>query len=89
MAIISSLREKASGGRWLKSFSRSRQQYWWQGFQLQISRQKSLCDFLEELESLHKDGTILSTHSLKYFEIKPWEVSPHLSLAVTPGTGFG
>ena len=87
--IITSLRAKAAGHSWLKSLSRSKQQYWWQGFQLQISRQKSICDFLEELKILQADGIILSTHSLKYFEIKPWEVSPYLSLAVTPGTGFG
>jgi hypothetical protein len=89
LEMLSSLRAKAAGMPWLKVFTRSRQQYWWKGFQLQVSRRKSLCNFLEELESLQQDGIILTTHSLKYFEIKPWEVPPHLCLAITPAAGFG
>jgi hypothetical protein len=89
-SILDSLLEKALYNRWLKGFSRQRQQYWWRGFVKQGSRQRNLQgDSLAVLFKLVSQGIILSTHSSEYCEIKPFRVPTHLIFAVTPPTEYG
>jgi hypothetical protein len=76
--------------RWLCVLSRQRQQYWWAGFVKQSSRQCNLQDDpLWALMKLFVQNIILSTHSPKYYEIKPFRVSPYLIFAVTAATEYG
>jgi hypothetical protein len=70
--------------------SRQRQQYWWSGFVKQASRQCNLQqDPLWALMKLFVQNIILSTHSLRYYEIKPFRVLTYLIFAVTPPTDYG
>jgi hypothetical protein len=72
-------------GSWLKSLSRQRQQYWWKGFKIQAFQLGMLNeDGSFALTELSGRGIILSTHSVKYCEIKPVTVAPYLTFAVTP-----
>jgi len=88
--ILASLQEKILNNRWLKKFSRQRQQYWWHGFTKQLTRHSNTGNRLHFLkEQFDCPRLILSTHSLEYFEIKPFRDTPHLTFAVTPGSGFG
>lgn len=91
LTILLSLYCKIEFKRWLKCFSRQRQQYWWKGFLKQASRESTIkCEYLlEVMIRLILSNIILSTHSLEYFEIKPLREPPHLTFAVTPGSDFG
>ena len=88
--ILDSLLEKATSNQWLKGSSRQRQQYWWRGFVKQASRKRNpQGDPLAVLFKLVSQGIILSTHSSKYFEIKPFRVGTYRIFAVTPPTEYG
>jgi len=90
MLILASLMGKALNKKWLSCISRQRQQYWWKGFQKQASRQSNTeGDLYRALGELFLRSIILSTHSLNYFEIKPFRIKPYLIFAVTPPYGFG
>jgi hypothetical protein len=89
-SILDSLFEKALHKRWCSALSRQRQQYWWRGFVKQSSRQYNPQEeFLLLLFKLISQGIILSTHSSKYCEIKPFRVAPYLIFAVTAATDYG
>jgi hypothetical protein len=69
--------------------SRQRRQYWWRGFSKQVSRHDTFLNGqLWSLFELLLRRIILSTHSLIYFDIRPFIVSPYLSFAVTFPCGF-
>lgn len=88
--ILLCLFEKGTNNRWLSVLSRQRQQYWWGGFVKQASRQCNLQqDPLWALMKLFVQNIILSTHSLRYYEIKSFRVFTYLIFAVTPPTDYG
>jgi hypothetical protein len=88
--ILASLIAKALSEKWLSCVSRQRQQYWWKGFLKQASRHSNIeGELYRVLGELFLSSIILSTHSLKYFEIKPFRITPYLIFAVTPPYGFG
>ena len=89
LVILTSLYEKAVCGRWLKGLGRQRQQYWWRGFIKQASGYERRKNYHEILKDLVSRQLILSTHSLRYFEIKPFNITPHLIFAVTPAYSSG
>jgi hypothetical protein len=78
--ILSSLRHKASTGRWLPEVSRERQQYWFRGFK----KQRQFDSFLQSLEKLVSQRIIAATHSLTHREITPYEHPPYRIFAFTP-----
>lgn len=59
---------------------RQRQQYWWQGFQIQRHFQGRFAD----LAALIEAGLIVATHSLTHREVVPAAEAPHLIFAFTP-----
>jgi hypothetical protein len=88
--ILLCIYKKGTTNRWLEGLSRQRQQYWWKGFLKQTSRQCNLSeDYQFALMKLFVTNIILSTHSLKYFEIKPCGVNTYLIFAVTPPCDYG
>lgn len=88
--ILLCLYEKGKHNRWLCKLSRQRQQYWWRGFVKQASSQCNLQDDpLWALMKLFVQNRILSTHSSKYCEIKPFRVTTYRILAVTPPADYG
>jgi hypothetical protein len=87
--ILVCLLGKLRGRRWLRRFSRQRQQYWWKGFAKQVARQRVQDRSVELLRQLWSQGIILSTHSLKYCEVHLLPQPPHRILAVTPAVESG
>ena len=51
--IMSSLRAKVEGRRWLAEVSRQRQQYWWHGFQ----RQRHVTDLRPRWKTCRRRGS--------------------------------
>ncbi len=78
-------------GRWLSCVSRQRQQYWLRGCEIQGSIQSNIsCRRYEEvLWELEEKRIIVSTHSVKYYEITPMGGKDHLLFAVTPPADYG
>ena len=77
--IALSLWKRIEEHRWLNSFSRQRQEYWWRG--LEICR--SVHGSAAELEVLLDAGKIIPTHSLVYREIRYIEEPLHRIFAFT------
>jgi hypothetical protein len=87
--IALSLLGKILSAKWSEDISRQRRQYWWRGFSKQVSRHDTFLNGqLWSLFELLLRRIILSTHSLIYFDIRPFIVSPYLSFAVTFPCGF-
>lgn len=88
--ILTSLYAKATAQRWPSEPSRQRQQYWWKGFQRQLTR---TCmrqeDPLFSLMKLFGSKLIVATHSVRYCEQRPVQGSTYLSLSVTASPGYG
>ena len=78
--IAMCLRERIEQGRWLDSFSRQRQEYWWRG----LERCRVIHGAVAELEALLDAGKIVATHSLDYREIRSIDEPPHRIFAWTP-----
>lgn len=78
-AISASLWLRVERGRWLGSFSRQRQEYWWRGLERCLAIRGKTAD----LEELLDTGQILATHSLHYREINHVEEPPHRIFAFT------
>jgi hypothetical protein len=78
-AIHASIVRKLAGKRWMHSFSRQRQQYWYAGFARQQLARPGLSP-----EELLGGRSIAATHSLTHYEIRLCEDEPHLNLAFTP-----
>lgn len=78
-------------GKWLSCVSRQRQQYWWRGYEMQGSMQSNISPYCykEVLSELEEKRIIVSTHSVKYYEIKPLRSKDHLLFAVTPPVDYG
>ena len=78
--IVTSLMDKAAGGRWAHEISRQRQQYWFRGFRIQ-----SLFTGLPgaTLDTLLAAGLIPPTHSLTDRATIPWPELPYRRLAAT------
>lgn len=87
--ILVSLLGKLRGRRWLRCIPRQRQQYWWKGFLKRVSRQRVQDRTVALVRRLLSQGTILSTHSLRYCEIRRLPYPPHRILAVTPAVESG
>ena len=87
--ILVSLLGKLRGRRWLSRFPRQRQQYWWKGFAKQAARKRVQDRSRKLLRQLLDQGVILSSHSLKYCEIRPLLYQPHRILAVTAAVESG
>lgn len=78
-SIATSLWERIEQRRWLDSFSRQRQQYWWRGLQRCLAIRRPAA----HLEELLDAGQIVVTHSLLYREINYVEEPPHRIFAFT------
>jgi len=87
--ILVCLLGKLRGRRWLSRIPRQRQQYWWKGFAKQASRDRMRTASVAVLRRLLSQRIILSTHSLKYFEVRCLEHPPYRILAVTPAVEAG
>lgn len=89
-SILESIIGKVLTGSWNRGISYQRQQYWLAGFIRQASRRGNFIEVSPELVlEFILQGIILSTHSLRYFEIKPFRVAPHLMFAVTGPSDYG
>jgi hypothetical protein len=80
---------KLKGRRWGSRLPRQRQQYWWKGFGKQAARERIQVRSVAVLRQLVSQWVILSTHSLKYFEVRRLEQPPYRILAVTPALEVG
>jgi len=87
--ILGCLLAKLKGRRWSSRIPRQRQQYWWKGFGKQAARERMQVRSVAVLRHLVSQWIILSTHSLKYFEVRRLEHPPYRILAVTPSVGSG
>jgi hypothetical protein len=87
--ILGCLLGKLKGRRWSSRIPRQRQQYWWKGFGKQAARERIQVRSVAVLRQLVSQWVILSTHSLKYFEVRRLEQPPYRILAVTPAAGSG
>jgi hypothetical protein len=76
---------KLLNGRWLKSISRQRQQYWWRGYR----RRMSIHTDWQKMKELLASGFILSTHSLTHCEVTTVRIPPNRIFAVTTGSDYG
>jgi ribosomal protein S27AE len=83
--ILSSLKAKLAGERWLPQVSRQRQQYWWRGYQLQRHLRGRPAPWTELL----RQQVILATHSLRFRCLRGMAEDPHRIFAVTPPLGLG
>jgi len=89
-SIFESIFGKVLTGGWNKETTYQRQQYWWCGFIKQAFRRGNFSEVSPELIlRLIIQGVILSTHSSRYFEIKPFRVAPYLIFAVTVPVDYG
>jgi len=88
--IFTVLLIKILTGRWSAEFSKERQRYWMRGFRLQASRRGNVWGIAGQLEALSRltGGVILSTHSTRFYEIKPYREPPHLIFRLTPESRF-
>ncbi len=77
--IAASLWLRVERGRWLDSFSRQRQEYWWRG----LERCRAIHGKAADLEQLLDAGQMVATHSLLYREISYVEEPPHRIFAFT------
>jgi len=84
LVIMSSLRGKLEGRRWLREISRQRQQYWWHGFQ----RQRHVAGAPADLNDLEAQGVIVATHSLSVRYLTILSTSPHRIFAATAPTAM-
>jgi len=82
--IMSSLRAKGEGRRWLSQVARQRQQYWWRGFQ----RQRRVAGAAASLNDLQAQAVIVATHSLRYRRLEPLPHDPHRIFAATTPTAM-
>jgi len=90
LTILCSLLGTITHNSCWKNISRQRKKYWWDGFIKQASRQGNFPENpLQALEELLSQNIIISTHSLKYCEKKPYGVLPYPMFSVTPHTGYG
>jgi hypothetical protein len=80
---------KLNGRRWSSRIPRQRQQYWWKGFAKQAARERVRTRSRAVLRHLLANRIILSTHSLKYFEVPRLEHPPYRILAVKPALEAG
>ena len=87
--ILVCLLGKLRGRHWSSRIPRQRQQYRWKGFGKQAARERIQLRSVGVLRRLLSDGIILSTHSLKYFEVRPLAHPPYRILAVTPALEAG
>jgi hypothetical protein len=87
--IVVCLLGKLRGRRWMSRFSRQRQQYWWKGFAKQAARERMQGRSVRVLRQLLAGGIILSTHSLKYCEVRQVAQAPYRILAVTAAVETG
>jgi hypothetical protein len=87
--IVVCLLGKLRGRRWMTRIPRQRQQYWWKGFAKQVARERVRIRSVAVFRHLLSHWIILSTHSLKYFEVRRLEHPPYRILAVTPAAGAG
>ena len=73
-------------GRWSSEFSKERQRYWMRGFRLQVSCRNNVLGIADQLRTLSRltGSVILSTHSTRFYEIKPYRDPPHLIFRLTP-----
>jgi len=81
--IISVVKSRIDGKKYLLKLNRQSQQYWWKGFLFQskrLKRKKSLKDFLET--QIVQRG-LFTGKALKYRVIPTVYNSPYLSFAVT------
>jgi hypothetical protein len=68
--IIESLRTKIVDNRWLEGIPRQRQQYWWRGLKIQLSRNATAFKITSQhLRSLLTKHIIAATHSLRWFQM--------------------
>jgi len=81
--VMSSLKAKLVGRRWLAEVSRQRQQYWWRGFQ----RQRHVAGGPTSLEDLVAQGIIVATHSVRFRRQQILSYDPHRIFAVTAAVG--
>lgn len=90
LTIFIVLLMKILTGRWTASFSKERQRYWMRGFSLQASRCSNVGGIADQLQALSTltGRVILSTHSTRYYEIKPYREPPHLIFRLTPESRF-
>lgn len=82
--VMSSLRAKLDGRRWLVEVSRQRQQYWWRGFE----RQRHVAGAVASLENLVAQGVIVATHSMRFRRQELLRHDPHRTFAVTAAAGM-
>jgi hypothetical protein len=87
--ILVCLLSKLRGRGWLSRLPRQRQQYWWKGFAKQAARQRVQDCSVALLRQLASQGVILSSHSLKYREVRRLPYPPHRIFAVTPAVESG
>lgn len=78
-SIATSLWERIEHRRWIDSFSRQRQEYWWRG----LERCRAIGGRTAGLEELLDAGQIVATHSILYREINYVEEPPHRIFAFT------
>jgi hypothetical protein len=83
VVVMSSLRAKLDGRRWLAEVSRQRQQYWWHGFQ----RQRHVAGAPASLQDLVVQGVIVATHSMRFRRQQLLSHDPHRIFAVTAAPG--
>jgi len=90
LTIFIVLMIKLLTGRWSSEFSKERQRYWMKGFRLQASRCNNVVGIAEQLRALSRltGHVILSTHSTRFHEIKPYRDPPHLTFRLTPDSRF-
>ena len=70
-SIFKSLRSKIVDNCWIPDFSRQRQEYWYQGFKIQLELNKSstISITFNRLKSLLSSNIIAATHSLRWFRM--------------------
>ena len=85
LIILVSVMGKALTGRWLKSISRQRQQYWWRGYR----RHASIHSDWQTVKELLAAGVIPATHSLTHCEVTTVDTRPNWIFAVTAGCDYG
>lgn len=87
--ILVCLLRKLNGRRWSSRIPRQRQQYWWKGFAKQAVPERVRTRSRAVLRHLLANRIILSTHSLKYFEVPRLEHPSYRILAVKPALEAG
>jgi hypothetical protein len=70
LVIVVGLLGKLRRRKWMYRFSRQRQPYWWKGFAKQAAWERLQLRSVAVLRQLVHRWIIVSTHSLKYFEVR-------------------